>query len=179
MILNLGCGSNKIPGAINVDINSAWSPDVLADMKNGLPFKDVMFDEVYLFHTIEHIPKGQHGSILTEIRRVLKDDAYVYIAYPEFIKVATNYITNFAGKRNFWEATIYGRQSSPSDFHVALMNSVEFREILEQVGFYQIQFKPEINSDFNTIMRARKGDPMPSYEEVLYNDVFGKASELN
>lgn len=174
MTLNLGCGSNKIPGAINVDINSALNPNLVADFKKGLPFKDSSVDEVYLFHTIEHIPKGFHGLILTEIRRVLVEDGLVYIAYPEFIKVATHYINNYKGQRNFWEATIYGRQSTPSDFHVTLMNSDEFREILEQVGFYKIQFMPEVEHSYNTICRARKGDPMPSYEEVLYNDVFAK-----
>lgn len=172
MILNLGCGSNKICTAINIDINQDLKPDMVADFKSKLPFPDESAEEVYLFHTIEHIEKIHHVKVLCEIHRVLKPDGLVIISYPEFIRCAQNYIDNYHGKRDFWEATIYGRQLYKSDYHVALMNSEEFRELLEHVGFYNIKFKADPDGPHYTVAYALKGEPMIGYEQVLYENVF-------
>ena len=61
--LNLGCGANKIPGSVNMDIEPSLEPDVIADFTEPLPFEAAEFDEVYLFHTIEHVQKKFHQGI--------------------------------------------------------------------------------------------------------------------
>ncbi|HEY65974.1 MAG TPA: methyltransferase type 11, partial [Caldilineae bacterium] len=43
-VLDIGCGQNKTPGAIGVDVNPATQADVLADAdRASLPFADDTF----------------------------------------------------------------------------------------------------------------------------------------
>jgi len=154
--LNLGCGSSKITGAINVDLEEICKPDVIANFIHSIPFGEEKIDKVFLFHTIEHIPEKSHHTIFSEIWRVLKIGGELLVSYPEFVKVAQNFIDNYRGMRGFWKNTIYGRQLYPSDFHVALMYTPEFIEYLKQEGFEILGTFPEPMEDFNTIVKARK-----------------------
>lgn len=171
--LNLGCGSNKIDDCMNVDINESNNPDIVFDIKLEFPLARGLFDEVYLFHTIEHIEKTHHRHIFLEVNRVLKEGGIFYLSYPEFAKICNNWLTNFQGKREFWEATIYGRQLYPSDYHVAAMDSDNVKNELEICGFYDLKFYPEPEGDwYNTVVRAVRTVPQKMYEEVLFNEVF-------
>ncbi|MGB9720835.1 MAG: methyltransferase domain-containing protein [bacterium] len=57
-----------------------------------IPFADGYFDIIFTYAVIEHIPPNELDNILSEIRRVLKDDGIFYIfqlpqrtSYTEFI----------------------------------------------------------------------------------------------
>lgn len=165
MTLNLGCGTAKIKGAVGVDCEFSCRPDLVADVKR-LPFSDSSIEKIYLFHTIEHIFKIHHPEYLFEVWRVLSDRGIFYISYPEFTKCAQNYISNKNGMREFWEKTIYGRQLYPSDTHISLMDTPRFIPILQTCGFVEIESRDEgMGQDFNTIIKARKGQKPLTLEE--------------
>jgi predicted SAM-dependent methyltransferase len=172
LILNLGCGSNKIPGCVNIDAEASVNPDRIINFIAGkLPYKAGTVDEVYLFHTIEHISKKFHLKVFAEVYKALKEGGKFYLAYPEFSRCYHNWEKNYQGKREFWEATMFGRQLYPTDFHVCAMDSVEVSKVLESVGFDTINYRPEPKPEqHNTIMVAVKdGVPNISYEEVIKN----------
>jgi predicted SAM-dependent methyltransferase len=168
----LGCGNSHITGAVNVDINPDLKPDKIYDIRDPLPFEDNSFEEVYLFHTIEHIEKKYHLNIFKEIYRVLKSCGLFYMSYPEFKIIAQNWINNKDNNRDFWEATIYGRQLYPSDYHVCILDKSSLYETLKIIGYKNIIFKPEKFEPYNTVMIAEKGKPQKSYELVLYEEIF-------
>ena len=171
-ILNLGCGTNKITGATNLDCEESVKPDIVHNFtQSPLPFDDQSFDKVVLFHTIEHIEKKFHKFIFLQINRVLAPDGHLIVSYPEFSKIVQNWLTNFQGKRDFWEATIYGRQLYKSDYHVCAIDSDELKELLEVCGFYDLRFDVEPFDSFNSVARGLCGKPMRTYEEVLYREV--------
>ncbi len=170
--LNLGCGNAKISGCINIDIEESVKPDLVHDFARvELPYDENSIDEVYLFHTVEHIQKIYHREMFLEINRVLKDGSLFYISYPEFMKCVQGWAANRSGKREFWEMTIYGRQLYKSDFHVAIMDSVHLKGVLEECGFHNIEYKSEPDADYNTILKATKSIPYISYEELLVRDM--------
>jgi predicted SAM-dependent methyltransferase len=172
--LNLGCGSSKIEGAVNIDSEISCHPDLVHDFtKKALPFENGTIKQVFFFHTIEHISKRLHRSILGEIHRVLEMDGIFYISYPEFIKCVENWKTNKGGLKTFWEATIYGRQLYPSDYHVALMDSLELEGLLREVGFKNIKSMPEEGEEFNTITACRKGEAYIPYEALVAAEMKG------
>jgi predicted SAM-dependent methyltransferase len=173
--LNLGCGQNKIPGTINIDVEEKVNPDVVGDFTKlkGLPYEDASVDTVYLFHVIEHIEEFKHASTLFEIWRVLKPRGTFYVSYPEFNKVAKNYLDNKEGRRDFWKATIYGRQLYKSDYHVALMDTHYFRYFLMQMGFSNIEVSEEPHYDYNTVIKCKKGEATKSHEDFIKSEVFG------
>lgn len=173
MTLNVACGNSKIIDCINIDMEPSCKPDVLANVLNGLPYKDGEVDKIYFFHAIEHIPKRRHEQVLTEFHRVLKPDGKLVITYPEFAKCALNWINNHRGLREFWEATLYGRQLYPSDYHIALMDSFELRDLLIEVGFKDIAITHEPLEEYNSVCKCLKGVKMATYEDVVRQEIFG------
>jgi SAM-dependent methyltransferase len=174
--LNLGCGSVKIPNCVNVDVSEECKPDVVADFKKRLPFPDDSVEKVLFFHVIEHIEEKYHDAVFDEIHRVLKPEGTLLISFPEFLKVAENYRTNHLGMRDFWKATIYGRQLYSSDYHVSLMDSSEFKIRLEERGFTNVAVQSEKREPWNTVVSCKKGAIPKSYEEILAEEIFGVSS---
>lgn len=152
--LNLGCGANKLEGYTNVDIDKSLEPDLVCDFTQKLPFESGTVDRIVMFHVIEHIQKVKHRGVLLECRRVLKPEGELVISFPEFSKVAQNWLDNKHGLRGFWEATLYGRQLSPSDFHVCIMDSTEFTHVLTTSGFAVAKCVPESSENYNTVIKA-------------------------
>ena len=170
--LNLGCGLSKLEGFVNVDIDPEVNPDVVADFTTHLPYENDSVDWIVMFHVIEHIVAAKHPALLDEIWRVLKpSEGMLIIAYPEFVKVAQNFIDNKLGMRAYWTATIYGRQGSPGDFHVALMYTPEFKADLESAGFTDLDIREQHQDTFNTVIRARKGERPESREDLMKREV--------
>lgn|ERR1035437_3675140 len=170
--LNLGCGANKIKGFINIDIEPSVKPDLICNfITQKLPYRKNSIGEVLLYHTIEHINKCYHISVLAEIFRVLKPGGLFYISYPEFLKCVKNWRTNYRGRKAFWEATIFGRGLYLADFHVCIMNTPDFVKLLEDCGFIEIQSKPEPTDTFNTMVCCKKGLAIPNYEDLLQRDM--------
>lgn len=174
-ILNLGCGLSKFEGMINVDSDSEVKPDIIHDITNiPLPFETSTISTVYLLHTIEHLTEEKQINVLMDIRRVLVPKGKVVISYPEFIHVAQNYIDNKNGERDFWKATLYGRQLSPTDYHVALMDTRYFTQFLSALKFKVLVTRPEKNEVFNTLVIAEKSDEVLTREQVIKEDIFGE-----
>ena len=171
MKLNLGCGNVKIPDCVNIDVESSVQPDLVHDFaREELPYDTESVDEVYLFHTIEHIQRIFHREMFLEVNRVLKTGGIFYLSYPEFSKCVHNWLSNHHGKRDFWEATIYGSQRYKSDFHVCIIDSTELMGVLTESGFHGIECKPERNEPYNTVLKATKSIPYISYEELVVRD---------
>lgn len=83
MILDLGCGSKKRPGAIGVDNNPASGADVIHDLDAfPYPFETSTADEIYLDNVLEHL--ADVVATLEEIHRIGKPGALVRIDVPYF-----------------------------------------------------------------------------------------------
>lgn len=83
--LNLGCGTKKMPGFVNVDKFPTFSPDVVWDLETfPWPFEDNTAEEIVLHHTLEHL--GQTPEIflriMQELYRISAPDAQLLIAVP-------------------------------------------------------------------------------------------------
>lgn len=68
-MLDLGCGGHKTPGAIGLDI--AGSPDVLADLREPLPFRANSFRIVTAHQVFEHVRSEFQYDLWNEVHRVL------------------------------------------------------------------------------------------------------------
>ena len=79
--LNLGCGSNKIIGALNVDLYDVCEPDLVWDLNDTpWPLDTESFDTVTAHHVLEHLVDW--WSAFEEIARVTKVGGQVEIAVP-------------------------------------------------------------------------------------------------
>jgi predicted SAM-dependent methyltransferase len=171
--LNLGAGHTKIEGVETHDIDTSFRCDFNFDLRFApWPIPDNTYDKVYLFHTIEHIEKPFHKNIYWEVRRILKDDGVFVMSFPEFEIIAGYWLDNHKGQRDFWEHTIYGLQRTKSDYHLCAMDSESTVRDLLKYGFKNIQVRAERAFEYNTVLYATKGEPMASYEKLVYEEVI-------
>jgi predicted SAM-dependent methyltransferase len=85
MRLNMGCGHNKMPDYVNVDLFPEAEPDVLWDLEvTPWPWDDNSVDKVVFNHCLEHM--GQDTRVflgmMKELYRVCKDGAEIQINVP-------------------------------------------------------------------------------------------------
>lgn len=171
--LNLGSGSNKIKGFTNVDCEDSCKPDLLFNfINNNLPFKKNSVDEIVMFHTIEHIQKRLHEHILTDCFRVLKVGGRLLLSYPNFKECYKRWESNHLGKKEFWHATMFGRQLYPSDHHVCAMDPPELEALLRTRGFDRIKSTEEKVEKYNSVtvaFKPRNPQSVP-YEGLVKKD---------
>nr|CRH05188.1 Putative SAM-dependent methyltransferases [Candidatus Magnetococcus massalia] len=81
--LNLGCGSQKLPGFINVD--KFGEPDFKHDLEIfPWPWADSSVEVVYMSHVLEHLGRETdvYLQVMQELYRVCAADAEVVIKVP-------------------------------------------------------------------------------------------------
>jgi ubiquinone/menaquinone biosynthesis C-methylase UbiE len=77
-ILDVGCGTDKIQGAIGLDRVKLEGVDVVHDLNNfPWPFEDESFDEIYMLDVIEHIDNTIKA--MEEVHRLLKNGGKLFI----------------------------------------------------------------------------------------------------
>ena len=82
-ILDVGCGPEKYPGSIGVDMNPDTAADVICNLDhNGLPFADNSFDRVRALHLIEHV--SDVIRTMEEFHRVTRRGGTILIVTPHY-----------------------------------------------------------------------------------------------
>lgn len=87
--LNLACGtrkyeSNKEWEVINIDYNQIVEPDIVRDLKYGLPFNNEYVDEILCEHYIEHLNPEEFVRFFNECWRVLKPGGTLQVSAPYY-----------------------------------------------------------------------------------------------
>jgi SAM-dependent methyltransferase len=85
MKLNLGCGSDRRPGWVNVDKHPAAGPDQVVDLERlPWPWPDDSADAVLLRHVLEHLGRETEVflGLIRELWRVCRPGATVEIVVP-------------------------------------------------------------------------------------------------
>jgi hypothetical protein len=81
--LNLGCGSKRIPGYINVD--KFGDPDLHFDLDTfPYPWDDNSVSEIELHHVLEHLGQqtNTYLNIIQELYRICQPGAKIHIRVP-------------------------------------------------------------------------------------------------
>lgn len=79
--LNIGCGKDIMPDAINVDTVRHPGVDVLIDLEcEELPFENDSFEAIYAYHVLEHT--RQILTVMQELYRVAKPGCHLSIRCP-------------------------------------------------------------------------------------------------
>lgn len=173
--LNIGCGETKLKGFINIDSEKKVKPDLVLNIKKlTLPFKGNTVSGIRCIHNIEHIEQKLWPFILGEFHRVLVEKGTLILAYPEFEVCAEYFISNHRGLRDFWRATLYGRQLYPGDYHVTPMITKEVIQYLQRAGFDNIKYQPEVGEEYNTFLTCIKNGKSLTREDVVRREVFKK-----
>ena len=89
LILDVGCGNNKVKDSIGMDIVALDQVDVVHDiLKTPYPFDNEKFKTIYLRHVIEHFTIEEIKKILSECYRILSNDGTLIISVPHAFSLA-------------------------------------------------------------------------------------------
>lgn len=111
--LNLGCGTNRLPGWDNFDAE--------IDITKPLPFGDGEADFILAEHVVEHVIYHEALAFFRECRRVLKPSGVARIAVPSIEQVwrtGTEAYFQFVHQRGWAErADVRGAMGAILDCH--------------------------------------------------------------
>jgi SAM-dependent methyltransferase len=84
--LDVGCGNNKITGAVGIDLVAGTQADIVHDLNvTPWPLESDRFEIVRLWSVLEHL--RDVVSIVGEVYRVSRNGATVIIGVPHFTSV--------------------------------------------------------------------------------------------
>jgi predicted SAM-dependent methyltransferase len=137
--INVGCGTRKIHGFINVDIREEVCPDILCGVER---IHEVIQDAdlIYASHVLEHFPskrvlKGGETwmDVLESWHKTLKVGGILRVCVPDFDKVCERYseMHDLAELQGF----LHGGQKNPFDYHYHSWDFETLCENLRAVGF--------------------------------------------
>lgn len=82
-ILDVGCATHKMPGAIGIDIDKSSDADIYHDLNiYPYPVEESSIDQIYAKHIIEHLEDPKR--FMAEIQRILKPSGRAFIETPHF-----------------------------------------------------------------------------------------------
>ena len=112
--LHLGCGTNKLPGWVNIDSVAGCRPDRVLDLTQPLPYPDQSVDEILAEDLLEHFDKYLRYVVFGEWARVLKVGGKITLQVPNFKKILFRYFkfgfdnfVDFIFGENMWRSEIY------------------------------------------------------------------------
>jgi hypothetical protein len=82
--LDLGCGKNKQPGFIGVDVIKFDGVDTALDLAKPWPWANDSVEQVHSSHFLEHLGSEQRIHFFNELWRVLRKDAKATIITPHW-----------------------------------------------------------------------------------------------
>ncbi len=118
--INLGSGDCRQGGWLNIDLQSVSPclPDMVWDVRNGLPFADRSIIRAYAGHFLEHLTHNEIRGLLKELRRVFcttgvfgvvgPDIDLARANFPEMVRVIAEGECRWPGDKHLWESTGHG-----------------------------------------------------------------------
>ncbi|MFI5213605.1 MAG: class I SAM-dependent methyltransferase [Gemmatimonadales bacterium] len=88
--LHLGCGTVRLEGWVNVDIETSQA-DLTLDITRGLPLLDGAARLIYHEHVMEHITVDEAKACLRDWFRLLEPGGVLRIATPDLAYVVERY----------------------------------------------------------------------------------------
>src|ERR1044072_7519687 len=127
-VLDIGCGSNKVPGAIGMDINPRTAADVIHDLDDlPYPFDDHAFDEVIGRHVIEHVQDRM--EVIGELPRITRAGWLVNLVAPHWTN--PDFATDLTHRNHL---NSYSFRNLPADRAVfPFYTDVRFRQLTVRV----------------------------------------------
>jgi SAM-dependent methyltransferase len=126
--LDVGCGINKLKGAIGIDRNQSSRADVLADLdRPPYPFRDSSFDALQAVHVIEHVSDVIRA--MEEFHRLVSPGGRVLIVTPHYTD-----FSSFCDPTHRWHLNSFSfRYFGPDHAGFGYYTAARFREVSVRV----------------------------------------------
>ena len=134
--INVGCGYDKLPGYLNIDVDPACSPDVLIVANDDSMIPRRHFREVLAKDVLEHIPRPKTLAALLSWADYLADGGRLILQTSSILGVAAKLeqLPSFRDQRG-WTLCLFGNQAHDGDFHFTGFTETTLRVHLLAAGF--------------------------------------------
>lgn len=148
MKLHLGCGDVHLDGYINIDIKLTEATDLVLDCRKPLPYRGA--EEIRAYHLLEHIARTETMSTLLNWFKALKSGGKLNVEVPDINQLCKKWLESGDGVR--WDLSTYGSPLITLFYgesyctwliHRTAFNAVRLKQVLEGVGFTDIQIKEQ------------------------------------
>jgi len=101
--INLGSGHWKFKGWVNVDLDHASKPDVIANLAADLPFVDGAARLIHTEDFIDQLELQKAAAFLRECHRVLEPGGVLRVLTPDMQKLARLYLDDPRRLEELWK----------------------------------------------------------------------------
>jgi hypothetical protein len=134
--LNYGCGYDKRPGYLNVDIDPACRPDVLLDGGDLVSLGRESFVEVLARDVLEHVPRLETSALLLDFADLLVDGGALRLQTSSVEGVAKQLKRHRDFRQHYnWIHCLFGTQAQHGDFHLTGFTKLSLSVYLLAAGF--------------------------------------------
>ena len=135
--LHLGCGDKYLPGYINIDGRKGDNVDLVCNMTK-LPYDRQSIDEIYMCHTLEHVPLHQVMDHLIYLNNLLTPSGCIYISVPDFQTLSSMYLAQRCQLEEIVRA-IHGGQEYEGNLHYISFDESMLRSFLINSNFKNVE----------------------------------------
>jgi Domain of unknown function (DUF4214) len=134
--LNIGCGYDKRPGFLNIDVDPACAPDLLITNNDYSVIPLDHFEEIVAKDVLEHILRSETPTALLDWASWLTIGGTLWINTSSILGVAeqlgkaTKYHQHYG-----WTICLFGNQVHHGDFHHTGFTELTLRVQLMSAGF--------------------------------------------
>ena len=105
-LVNFGSGPYPLAGWINVDLDAAGRPEVVADLSRALPFADGCADAIFTEDFVAQLEPDALGYFLAECRRMLKPGGTLRVLTPDLKRFARAYLDDPEHLIRIWTTAV-------------------------------------------------------------------------
>ena len=138
--LHLGCGSKDF-GSEWTHVDGSDYPHVKHHDITKLNFEDDSVDLIYASHVLEYFDRDEVGSVLQEWKRVLRPDAVLRLAVPDFSACAKLYVHAREPLSSF-VGMFYGKwkiNEETTIYHKTIYDFASLKAVLEDNQFNNVK----------------------------------------
>ncbi len=103
---HFGCGYHKMDGWINVDLDASCKPDVIADLRQNLPFRSQSIDYIHSEDFVDQLELEKAYHFFEECHRILKEYGVMRVLTPDLHQFADRYIKGDKGLLKLWNEQV-------------------------------------------------------------------------
>jgi hypothetical protein len=103
---NMGCGRDRLPGYLGIDMHSDTA-DIKQDITK-LDLPEQCADEIFASHVIEHIPQHRASKVLEKWLATLKDGGMLVLETPDLAGLCKDYLEQDGADQQMTAMCIYG-----------------------------------------------------------------------
>jgi predicted SAM-dependent methyltransferase len=177
--LHVGCGTNILPGWVNIDIEALPGVDFTLDVRVGrLPFDQVAL--IFAEHFIEHLDFHDGLGFLRECRRVLTDDGVLRLSTPNLDWVWRHqyHYGSWQEESEAIRDCFWMNKAFRGWGHQFLYNAQTLTEVLREAGFGRIEATGYGDSRFAELRgleRHEKYVDSPDLPHVIVVEASGRS----